>query len=281
MQLACFAKVFMRTSVEECLHAVRAAGIDAVQFNLSILGLDTVPEDAPAPLLARARAAFTESGVQPVALSGTFNAAHPDPAVRAQFILRFPAVCEAAAALGIPVVSLSSGSRDPNDMWRWHPDNSSLDAWAHSLATLRQVAEIAEDYAVELAIEPERNNVVSTADLALRMLEEVGSDSMGTIFDPANLLTEEVVARGGADEVIIDSARLLRGTIRLAHAKELRFPEEELPAGGGVVPWPLVIEQLNDAGYAGPLVIHGLKESDVPAALGTLEQALRVLDEPV
>jgi sugar phosphate isomerase/epimerase len=65
----------------------------------------------------------------------------------------------------------------------------------------------------------------------------------------------------------------------LAHAKELRFPEQELPAGAGIVPWPLVIEQLASVGYDGPLVIHGLSERDVSAALGTMNSALTELSE--
>jgi sugar phosphate isomerase/epimerase len=270
MRLAIFAKTFSRPTVEECLAAVSDAELHAVQFNLSILGLDTVPEAAPEALLERAHAAFRETAVKPVALSATFNAAHPDPAVRERYLARFHTVCQAATHLGIRVVTLSTGSRDPEDMWRWHPENSTQQAWADSLATLRVIAAIATEYNLQAAFEPERNNVVSTAELAVRMLEEVGSDHLGTIFDAANLLTEEIVASGAVDKTIMDAAQQLKGTIMLAHAKELRFPEEELPAGAGIVPWPLVIDQLKRAGYDGPLVIHGLKEQDVPAAVATL-----------
>jgi sugar phosphate isomerase/epimerase len=276
MRLAIFAKTFGRATVDECLAAVREAGLDAVQFNLSILGIDTVPQHAPDDqLLAGAREAFRQAGVEAVALSGTFNAAHPDPAVRERYLARFHSVCEAAADLQIPLVTLSSGSRAADDMWRWHPENSTAQAWSDSLATLREVASIAARYDLRVAFEPERNNIVSTAELAVRMLEQVGSDRMGTIFDAANLLTQEIVANGTVEATITDAAQRLRGAVWLAHAKELRFPEQELPAGAGIVPWRLVIDQLDRIGYDGPLVIHGLQERDVPAALSSLGSVLQ------
>jgi sugar phosphate isomerase/epimerase len=277
MRLAIFAKTFGRATVERCLEAVREAGMDAVQFNLSILGIDTVPEHAPAELLTRAREAFRQSGVQAVALSATFNAAHPEPAVRRLYVSRFESVCQAAATLEIPLLTLSTGSRASDDMWRWHPDNSTPEAWTDSLTTLRAVAEIAADYDLRLAFEPERNNVVSTAELAMQMLEQVGSDRVGTIFDAANLLTEQIVAHDAVDATVTEAAQRLRGTIVLAHAKELTFPEQEQPAGAGIVPWRLVLEQLTGVGYQGPLVIHGLKERDVAVAVGALGSLLEEL----
>jgi sugar phosphate isomerase/epimerase len=274
MRLAIFAKTFARPTVEECLAAVREAGLNAVQFNLSILGIDPVPAMVPSELLTRARDALGSTGVEALALSGTFNAAHPDPAVRQLHLSRFSCVCQAAAELQIPLVTLCTGSRAADDMWRWHPENSTPEAWADSLTTLREVASIAAEHQVRVAFEPERNNVVSTAEQAVRMLEQIGSDHVGTIFDAANLLTEEIVASGAGEATIIESARRLSGTIVLAHAKELRFPEQELPAGAGIVPWRLVTEQLAAIGYDGPLVIHGLREDDVPAAVNTLRSVL-------
>jgi sugar phosphate isomerase/epimerase len=275
MRLAIFAKTFARPTVESCLDAVRDAGLDAVQFNLSIAGLDTVPESTPEEALVRAHEAFRASGVEAVALSGTFNAAHPDPAVREHYVQRFRNVCHAAAFLGIPLVTLSTGSRDADDMWRWHSENSTSEAWADSRSTLRKLVPLADEYDLRLAFEPERNNVVSTAELAARMLEQVGSERIGTIFDAANLLTEQIVADGSIEATITAAADLLKGTIVLAHAKELRFPEQELPAGAGVVPWALVADQLYAVGYRGPVVIHGLKEDDVAAAVSTLTGELQ------
>src|SRR5256885_17197550 len=61
-QLGIFAKTFARPSVEETLQAVADAGIPAVQFNLSVLGLDTVPEIGPPAAIRATRNALARPG---------------------------------------------------------------------------------------------------------------------------------------------------------------------------------------------------------------------------
>jgi sugar phosphate isomerase/epimerase len=83
MQLGIFAKTFDRPEVASCLQAVADAGIRATQFNLSVAGLPTIPDEpVPDEIIQRIRAAADQAGVALAAISGTFNAAHPDPAQR-------------------------------------------------------------------------------------------------------------------------------------------------------------------------------------------------------
>jgi sugar phosphate isomerase/epimerase len=124
--------------------------------------------------------------VKLAAISGTFNAAHPDPGVRGAVVQSFSQLAAAAAELGIPVITLSSGSRDAEDIWRYHADNSTPEAWRDSRDTLLQLASVAEDAGVTIAVEPEHTNVVATADLARTMLQEVGSSRLKIVFDAAN-----------------------------------------------------------------------------------------------
>ena len=188
MQLAIFAKTFPG-DIETNLAAVAGAGIGAVQYNLSIAGLATVPsEPVSAATLRRIAEAAARHSVTLAAISGTFNAAHPDPGVRGAAVQSFSQLAAAAAELGIPVITLSSGSRDAEDMWRYHADNSTPEAWRDSRDTLLQLASVAEDAGVTIAIEPEHTNVVATADLARTMLQEVGSSRLKIVFDAANLL---------------------------------------------------------------------------------------------
>ncbi len=73
-------------------------------------------------------------------------------------------------------------------MWRWHPDNTTPQAWADSRTTLQALAALAEDYGLTLAVEPEHSNVVATADQAITMLDQIGSPALKIIYDAANLL---------------------------------------------------------------------------------------------
>lgn len=103
MKLGIFAKTFDRAGVDPCLQAVADAGIPATQFNLSVVGLPTIPTGpVPEPVIEQIRAASERSEVTLAAISGTFNAAHPDPAHRQRYLERFPYLCAAAQDLRIP-----------------------------------------------------------------------------------------------------------------------------------------------------------------------------------
>ena len=275
MKLGIFAKTFDRAGVDSCLQAVADAGIPATQFNLSVVGLPTIPDaPVPDPVIEEIRAASARSGVTLAAISGTFNAAHPDPAHRRIHLERFPYLCAAARNLQIPVITLSSGSRDPENMWRWHADNTTALACAESRSTLQTLAGYAEEYGLILAVEPEHSNVVATADQALTMREQVGSETLRFVYDAANLLDPDTFAADLAVEAISRDIDLLGPHIALGHAKELIAGRAPAAPGAGWLPWPLIVRRLHAAGFDGTLVTHGLPESAVPLAVTTLNAAL-------
>ena len=275
MQLGIFAKTFDRPDVVSCLRAVADAGIPTTQFNLSVAGLPTIP-DAPVSdqILGDIRAAANQTGVVLVAISGTFNAAHPDPAHRQSYLDRFWHLCAAARDLQIGIITLSSGSRDPADLWRWHPDNTTPQAWADSRATLQALAALAEDYGLTLAVEPEHSNVVATAYQAITMLDQIGSPALKIVYDAANLLDPDGYDPVAAATAINRDIATLGPNIALAHAKELIADRAPAAPGAGLLPWSLIVQTLHEAGFDGTLVIHGLPETDVPLAVTTLEAAL-------
>ena len=277
MQLGIFAKTFDRPNVASCLQAVADAGIPATQFNLSVAGLPTIPDQAvPDEVVETIRAAADQAGVALAAISGTFNSAHPDPAHRQTYLARFPHLCAVARDLQIGIITLSSGSRDPQDMWRWHPDNTTPQAWADSRTTLQALAALAEDYGLTLAVEPEHSNVLATADQAITMLDQIGSPALKIIYDAANLLDPDGYDPAAAAAAITRDIATLGPHIALGHAKDLIADRAPAAPGTGLLPWPLIVQTLHEAGFDGALVIHGLPETSVPLAVTSLEAALAV-----
>jgi sugar phosphate isomerase/epimerase len=281
MRLGIFAKTYDRPDVASCLQAVADAGIRATQFNLSVAGLPTIPNGpVPDPVLHQIRAAADQAGVALAAISGTFNTAHPDPAHRQSYLDRFPHLCAAAHQLQIETITLSSGSRDPDDMWHWHPDNTTAEAWADSRTTLRTLAAYAEDFGLTLAIEPEHSNIVATAEQAILMLDQVGSRALKIVYDAANLLDPDSYDPAAAADAISRDIATLGPHIALAHAKELTASRAPAAPGAGLLPWPLIVQTLHQAGFDGTLVTHGLPETSVPLAVTTLSAALAVTGTP-
>jgi sugar phosphate isomerase/epimerase len=274
MDLGVFARTYARPTLEAALDAVRADGLDWVQLNLAGAGLSTVPEALPADLGKRLRAALAERGLRVAGLSGTINLIHPDPSRRAENVRRLAGLIQAGPSLGTPSVSLCTGTRDPENMWRRHPDNDTPAAWADLLASLAGLLPAAEAAGVTLGVEPEPANVVSSAPLARRLLNQVRSPALRIIFDGANLVAGH--PRDEHDTLLREAAELLGPEVVSAHAKQLDAGGREVPVAdsAGVLDYDNYLAVLRGLGYAGPLVLHGLPEAAVPASVAWLRGKL-------
>ena len=168
-----FAKTFPRPSLEETLDAVRAHGLGCVQFNMTCAGLPPMPEEIPLELTERIRGEMDKRNLTMAAVSGTFNMVHPDAEKRRDGLRRLGVLASACGRLGTPVITLCTGTRDPLDMWRHHPDNDTPEAWQVLLASVERALEVAEEHGVTLAFEPEVNNVIDSAERGRRLLDEI------------------------------------------------------------------------------------------------------------
>lgn len=271
MQIGIFAKTFARRTLGETLDAVAAHGIGAVQFNLSCAGLPTLPDALDAAACDAIRRAHEERGLAMAAISGTFNMIHPDPQVRDDGLRRLRVLASACAALGAPTITLCTGSRDAENMWRRHPGNDTPEAWRDLLRSMETALDAAERSGVTLGVEPEVSNVVDSAAKARRLLDELRSPHLKIIMDGANLFHHGELAHQHA--VLDEAFRLLGGDLVLAHAKDLRADGAagDAAAGAGVLDYAHYLAGLRACGYAGPLILHSLREEEVGAAVAFLQ----------
>jgi sugar phosphate isomerase/epimerase len=272
MDLGIFARTFARPGLEAALDAVAASGIASIQFNLSLTGGPSLPPEIPPVLAERIRAAVAARGLTMAAVSGTYNMAHPDPAVRADGGMRLATLIAAAPGLGTRVVTLCTGTRDPGDMWRAHPDNGTPEAWEDSVEQIAAALRTAERHDVVLAFEPEHGNVVADARAGRRLLDELRSPHLKVVVDAANLIRPGELDR--QEETLRAAFALLGDDLVLAHAKDVRADGTIVPAGLGGLDYRLYAGLLRDAGYAGPLVLHGLPEERVPASAAYVREHL-------
>lgn len=277
MNIGIFAKTFIRPSLEGALDAVQAHGLQTVQFNLSCAGLPTLPDALDAATVANIRQAFAQRNLQMAAISGTFNLIHPDPALRAANLQRLHVLAAACAPLGTQVITLCTGTRDPVNMWRSHPDNQSPAAWRDLEAEMGRALAIAEQYQVTLGVEPEVSNVVDSAGKARQLLDAMRSPYLKIIMDGANLFhAGELPQMTG----ILDQAfDLLGPDIILAHAKDLRADGAagDVAAGAGVLDYDHYLRLLQSSGYRGPLIMHALREDEVDKTVAFLRSKLAII----
>ena len=262
--LGIFARTFPRSSAGEVATAVSAAGYGLVQLNLSAVGLPTLPAPAEHGQLdfGPVRQAFDERGIGIWGLSASYNMIHPDPAVRAAQTEAAVALIGRAPELGATAVTLCTGSRDPDNMWRRHPGNDEPAAWQDLRATLDRLLPAAAAAGVRLGIEPEPGNVVADARRARRLLDELGGDAglTGIILDPANLVT--VATAGQQGPILAEAASLLAGSIFCVHAKDV-VESGYAAAGTGLLDYQLVFRLLAGIPADAPLIVQDAAEDDV------------------
>ena len=267
MQLGIFAKTFARSTVEEVFDAVAGLGLCCAQFNFACAGLPSLPDEIDPVLLERIHRAAADHGIAIAAVSATFNLIHPDVEQRRDGLRRLGVIAAACARLGTKIVTLCTGTRDPENMWRRHPDNDSAAAWRDLLATFSDALRIADDHDIALGIEPETGNVIDSAQKARRLLDELKSPRLKIIMDAANLF--HPADRSRQREILDEAFDLLGGDLVLAHAKELGSDGHagSLALGAGVLDWSHYLSLLRRANFTGPLILHGFKEQQ--AALST------------
>lgn len=269
-RLGVFAKTFVRPTVEEVFDAVAALKLGWVQFNYACAGLPTLPESVDPDVIRRTHQAAHGRGIQLAALSGTFNLIHPDPAQRADGLRRLRVLATSCAGLHTPLITLCTGTRDPDNMWRAHPDNASSSAWRDLTRSLEAALKMADEFALFMGVEPETGNVMSSAAHARRLLDEMASPRLKVILDPANLMTA-----GTPDDAraAMDAAFDLVGQdLGLVHAKEWdgNQPGSHGRLGAGALDWDRYGERLRQSRYSGPIIMHGFEEPEAASSTAFL-----------
>jgi sugar phosphate isomerase/epimerase len=274
MQLGIFAKTFARPLVEEVFGAVAKHHLRCVQFNFACAGLPSLPDEVEPELAKRIRKSAAEHRIAITAVSGTFNMIHPDPKRRRDGLRKLGVIAAACDPIGATLVTLCTGTRDPEDMWRRHPDNDSPEAWRDLAISMTKALTIADKHNLTLGVEPETGNVVSSARHARRLLDEMKSPRLKIIMDAANLFHPGDLPR--MNEILDEAFDLLGGDIALAHAKELGLDGHAggLALGTGMLDWDRCLSLLRSARFDGPLIMHGFEERDVAASAKFLREKL-------
>jgi len=276
MEIGIFATTFLNENdpappVDAPLDQVAGLGIAAVSYDALCLGLPSMPDAIDPAQVAQVRDALAGRGLRMASLSATFNMAHPDPAVRETGLRQLEVLAANAHAFGTELLTLCTGTRSTESMWRFHPDNGAEEAWADMRATMEGALLIAEEYDIRLGIEPEVANVVSLPSKARRLLDEMRSDRLTIVMDGANIFPAGTLPR--QREILDEAFDLLGDDIGLAHAKDLTRDGAagNVAAGTGLLDYSHYIHLLRQSGFDGAVVLHGLSAAQAPGCVAFLK----------
>ena len=278
MEIGIFASTFTHPTLADTLDAVVAHGLRHIQFNFTCAGLPSMPDQIEPDLVETIRKELDARQLVLTDVSGTFNIIHPDVQVRSDGMRQLRTLAAACEGLGASIITLSTGTRNVENMWHHHPDNQSSEAWRDCVESMREIAAIGEEFGVTMAFEPEVNNVIDSAERARRLLDEIGSPYLKVVIDGANVFHTGELARMA--EVLDTTFELLGKDIVLAHAKDLNHDGDagHEPAGHGLLDYDRYVRLLKQAGYTGPLVLHGLNESQVDGCVAFLREKLAAVE---
>jgi sugar phosphate isomerase/epimerase len=260
MRLGIFSKTFDGKAPASVLQAVAQAGFSAAQYNMACSGLAAMPDQISPETAQAVAGAARDSGIEITAVSGTYNMVHPDLRVREAGHARLEVLAQACAAMGTQLITLCTGTRDPDDQWRDHADNTTPAAWRDLLHSMETAIGIADKYQVYLGIEPELANVVHSAARARQLIDELGSPRLRIVLDPANLF--EVASLDEQRSTVAQAIDLLADRIAMGHAKDRYADGRFATAGQGVLDYAHYLAQLKAVGFDGPLITHGLAASE-------------------
>ena len=109
---------------------------------------------------------------------------------------------------------------------------------------------------------------------ARRLLDDIRSDRLKVTIDPANIFHDGELPRMA--EMLDEAFALLGPDIVHAHAKDLDRDGEagHLAAGTGLLDYGRYLSLLQEIGYDGALVLHGLDEDQVDTSRDFLRHRL-------
>jgi sugar phosphate isomerase/epimerase len=281
IQIGILLGTYRSGSLENRLDAAKSAGIDCVQLSMDCAGLPAMPDEISPEVAGQIRRAASARGIKIASVAGTFNMCHPDAEERQLGLRRLRVLAESCSRLGTSKIHLCTGTRDRSSMWRRHPDNDSAEAWQDMATCVREASNIARQFRVVLAFEPEVNNIVNSAQKARRLMDEIGSPFLKVTFDAANLFPAGQLPR--MKEILDEAFALIGKDIVLAHAKDLDHDGDagHLPAGHGKLDYDRYVALLREYRFPGPLLLHGLSESQVPGCVAFLrEKIARLASSP-
>jgi sugar phosphate isomerase/epimerase len=262
-----FDALALREDFEGSVARIASLGYDGVELAVRDPALLDVPRVKT--VLARHRLAVPAIGTGQAWGEEGLSFTDPDPAIRRRAVDRILAQVAFARSLGRPP---STGG------WGGHPpiviiglirgrlavglSREQAEAWL--VEALRECT--AADPAVRLAVEPinrYETDLVNCVDEALQLIDRVGADNLGVLFDTFHANIEEPSVTGGL--------RAAGNRIFHVHTADSNrwYP------GAGHVDFLAVVRTLRDLGYSGWLSAEILPRPDPATATARAAEHLR------
>ena len=264
---------FPKFSNAELARELAAAGIDTVQLFLSQTDSKfwryNSRSDLSSMTADRCRGiaeTYRQAGLNLHSLGVYTNLIHPDPAEREANLAYFEAMMVIGGHMGVRTFVTEAGHYQPEKpaAVEYHFQES---VWKQMVATGKQLAALAERHDAVVLVEPFFRGFLSSAKRTRLFLEELGSQRIRALLDPANLL--EV---NDLDEMFDQ----LGPHLDCLHAKDRKLHVDRgVPAGQGDLDYLQFVELAARRTPHAPFILEYVGPASFRQALEHLRETLR------
>jgi len=134
-----------------------------------------------------------------------------------------------------------------------HPDLPYETMWGQIVSAVGEIAAEAEKNGALFAFEPTRANILDSSATTAKLIQQVGSDHVKSLFDPANICGDKDTLEGAVET--------LKPYMILAHAKDVILKGEDgrpeyPPAGKGDLDYPRIFELIEPIDTCNEIIIE-------------------------
>jgi len=192
---------------------------------------------------------------------------HPDSDERQANLAYFEAMMKVGGHMGVRTFVSEAGHYQPDGPAPRIPYDYQDEVWKTTIATVRELARLAEVHDATVLLEPIYRSIFASAKRTRVFLEEVGSPRIRALLDPANLLEVNDL------EEMFDQ---LQPWIGCLHAKDRKLHVTQgVPAGQGDLDYLKFVTLAAKRTPGVPLILEYAGSKNYRQALAHLRAAIR------
>lgn len=261
-------------SVVQLAEKTKQQGVHTLQLALG-MSFPDMPSDAGnmnPGMGAAIKRELAQQDVQVGILSCYINMIHPDLEIREKLLRKFESYLRHARYFGAAMVASETGCVLPEI--RYTEKNFTDEAFFEVVEVVRRLVKAGEDARMLVAIEPGLNHPLYSLERVEQLLSLVGSDYLGIILDPTNLITSENYLEQVS---FVESAFERFGDkIVAVHLKDFKVEDDRIipvNLGEGVIDYAAITGIIAKHKPLCYVVLEETKDAHISKAIQLLKQA--------
>ncbi|MBD8025487.1 sugar phosphate isomerase/epimerase [Ureibacillus sp. Re31] len=259
--------------LEELVNEISRKGLSAVQLALgkSFKELDTSIGSLSPGFAHHIGSAFKQKGIQIAILGCYINMIHPDHHVRRKELIRFKEHIRFARDFGCSVVGTETGNVNPDIVYT--EDNFKEQPFFEVVESVKELVEEAEKFGVFVGIEGGINHPIHTPQRMKRLLDEIPSNHLQVIYDPANFMSLDNYQH--QEEVIQEAIELFGDKIIALHAKDFIIEDnwiKMVPVGQGMLNYDVIFKWIKQKKPFLNILMEGTSEPSIKDSMTYLKE---------